>query len=79
MLERLITLLSEYVVTDLSEITRETELRKDLGLNSLEFIHLVTVLEREFNIEIPEREVINFQYIGDLIDYLEKETAVRQN
>lgn len=79
MLERLIALLSEYVVVDLAEITPETELRKDLGLNSLEFIHLVTVLEREFDIEIPEREAIDFQYIGDLIAYLEKKTAVHHS
>ncbi len=79
MLERIIALLSEYVVLDAQEITPETELRKDLGLNSLEFIHLVTVLEREFGVEIPEREAINFQYIGDVTAYLEKETAVRQS
>ncbi len=79
MLERIIALLAEYVVLDPREITAETELQKDLGLNSLEFIHLVTVLEREFGVEIPEREAINFQYISDVIAYLEKETAVRQN
>lgn len=79
MLQQLIAILSEYVVLDPQEITSETDLRKDLGLNSLEFIHLVTVLEREFGVEIPEREAINFQYMGDIIAYLEKETALRQN
>jgi acyl carrier protein len=79
MLEQLIALLSEYVDLDPREITPETELRKDLGLNSLEFIHLITVLEREFGVEIAEREAINFQYIGDIIAYLEKETAVRDH
>ncbi|HNX15491.1 MAG TPA: phosphopantetheine-binding protein [Oscillospiraceae bacterium] len=77
MLERLLTILSEYVVLDPNEITLQSELRKDLGLNSLEFIHLVTVIEREFKVEISEREAINFQYVGDVIAYLEKETALR--
>ncbi len=77
MFERLLTILSEYVLLDPKEITPQSELRKDLGLNSLEFIHLVTVLEREFQVEIPEREAINFQFVGDVIAYLEKQTALR--
>ena len=78
MLQHLIAILSEYVVLDPQEITLETDLRKDLGLNSLEFIHLVTVLEREFGVEISEREAINFQNMGDIVAYLEEETQVRQ-
>jgi len=76
MYERLLTILSEYVILDPAEITPESELRKDLGLNPLEFIHLITVLEREFKVAIPEREAINFQYISDVIAYLEKETVL---
>ena len=77
MLERIIALLSEYVVLDPQEITPETELQTDLGLNSLEFIHLVTVLEREFHVVIPEREAMSFHVLGDVIAYLEKEIALR--
>lgn len=75
MLQRLLEILSEYVMIDPQEVTLQTELRKDLGLNSLEFIHLITVLEREFKVEIPEREAINFQLVGDVVAFLEKETA----
>lgn len=77
MLERLIALLSEYMVLDPQEITPETDLRADLGLNSLEFIHLIAALEREFHVQIPEREAISFQVIGDVMAYLEKQMAMR--
>jgi acyl carrier protein len=73
MFERILIILSDYVVLDPREITPETELRTGLGLNSLEFIHLITVLEREFKIEIPDRDAIAFQVVGDVIAYLEKE------
>lgn len=74
MFERLLTILSDYVMLDPQQITPETELRTGLGLNSLEFIHLITVLEREFHMEIPDRELIKFQCVGDVVAYLEKET-----
>lgn len=75
MFERLLTILSEYVMLDPQEITPETELRTGLGMNSLEFIHLITVLEREFQVEISDREAINFQMVGDVVAYLERETV----
>jgi acyl carrier protein len=75
MFERVLTILSDYVVLEPQEITPETELRTGLGLNSLEFVHLITVLEREFHIEIPDRELINFRNVGDVLAYLEKETV----
>ncbi|MEL7609312.1 MAG: acyl carrier protein [Bacillota bacterium] len=75
MFERLLTILSEYVMLDPQEIAPETELRTGLGMNSLEFIHLITVLEKEFQVEIPDREAINFQVVGDVVAYLEKESV----
>lgn len=75
MFERLLTILSEYVIMDPQEVTPQTELRTGLGLNSLEFVHLITVLEREFHIEIPDRELVNFRNVGDVIAYLEKEAV----
>lgn len=74
MFERLLTILSDYVMLEPKEISPETELRTGLGLNSLEFVHLITVLEREFHTEIPDRELMRFQTVGDVAAYLEKET-----
>lgn len=74
MFERILTILSEYVELEPQEITEETDLRMGLGINSLEFIHLITVLESEFHVEIPDREALNFQKVGDVVAYLEKET-----
>ncbi len=75
MLERLIAILTQYVELDPGSITSETALRTGLGLNSLEFIHLITVLESEFHVEIPDREAVHFQVVGDVLAYLAKETA----
>jgi acyl carrier protein len=53
MLERMKTIFSQYVEINPDEITEQTDLRLDLGLNSLEFVQLICVLEDEFDVEIP--------------------------
>lgn len=75
MFERLLTILTQYVELDPRTITPETALRTGLGMNSLEFIHLITVLENEFQVQISDRKAMDFQTVGDVVAYLEKETA----
>ncbi|MCL2432226.1 acyl carrier protein [Candidatus Bathycorpusculum sp.] len=53
-------------------ITSETNFVEDWGLNSLELAELVCVFEDEFNIEIPDRDVVNFRIVDDIISYLNK-------
>ncbi len=72
MLERIRELFTEYVEVDPAGITADTNLRADLGLNSLEFVNLITRLEDEFGIEIPDRDAMGFQILGDVVEYLEK-------
>ena len=57
MLEKLRELLSEYVEVAREDITVESKLVEDLGLNSYEFMTLVGDLEEEFDVEVNEREV----------------------
>ena len=79
MFERLLAILAQQMMLDPKEITPETNLRLDLGVNSLEFIYLITVLETEFHVSIPDRDAISFQAVGDVVAYLEKETAGRRD
>jgi len=46
---------------------------EDIDLwDSLSHIELITAIENKFNIHISFREVMNFQYVGDMIDSIEK-------
>lgn len=53
------------------EITEETNLKNDLGLNSLDFADLVCIVEDEFDIEIPNRAIKGFKTVGDVIRFIE--------
>ena len=70
MLEKLRELLSEYLEVAREDITVESKLVEDLGLNSYEFMTLVGDLEEEFDVEVNEREVAKVNTIGDIIEYI---------
>ena len=54
-----------------AEITPESELSKDLGINSLEIADLFQIFEDTFGIVIDDEEVNDFETVGDIVNYLE--------
>ena len=71
MLERVKSIILEYVDLDPDTLTADTSLRGDLGLNSFILVNLITAIEEEFDVEIPENEIRSFHDLGDLVHYLE--------
>ncbi len=54
-----------------NEITPDSELVNDLGINSLELADLVMECEEEFDIEIDDNAIRGFVTVGDVAKYLE--------
>lgn len=72
MFEKVCGILSEFVNVDMGQVTPESELAEDLGMNSLELMEAAMRLEEEFNVEIPDREIYGFRVVGDVVGYLER-------
>ena len=72
MLETLREVICRFVDIDPNTLTEETNIRSELGLNSLELINIAVAIEDEFDVEIPDREVGNIETIGDAIKVIEK-------
>lgn len=72
MLERIRKVICNYVDIDPNSLTEETNIRSELGLNSLELINIAVAIEDEFDVEIPDREVSNIETLGDAIRIIEK-------
>ncbi len=72
MFEKVCSILSEFVNVDMGQVTPESELAEDLGMNSLELMEAAMRLEEEFNVEIPDREIYGFRVVGDVVGYLER-------
>jgi acyl carrier protein len=59
------------------EIKRETisensNIFNDLGADSLDVIELVSLLEEQFDIQIPEEESNKITTVGDVVNYVEE-------
>ena len=72
MLERLRKVICEYAEIPAENITEETNIRTELGLNSLELINMAVAIEDEFGVEIPDREALVIETVGDTIKLIEK-------
>jgi len=49
---------------------------KTLGLSSIDMIELVVKIEAEFNISISENEIVRINTIGDMADFIMKESKI---
>lgn len=70
MIKNLESILKEYTGKE-TELTPETELMKDLGMNSLELIEMAVDVEDTFGIEISDREITKLTTIGDVMNLIE--------
>lgn len=73
MLEKLKEILLKNTDVKIEEINENSNLKADLGLNSLDLAELACAVEDEFDIEIPDRAIKGFKTVGDVIAYIEKQ------
>ena len=45
----------------------------DLGLTSFDVISIVSAFEEEFDIEVPDRAIMDFVTVGDIVSFLEEQ------
>ena len=72
MLDRIREIICEFVDIDPQSITLDTNIRTDLGLNSLELVNLAVEIEEEFDVEIPDREATGLETVADAIRIIEE-------
>lgn len=75
MLDQMKNIICQYVSVDPDTITEETQFIQDLAVNSYDLVNLVSVVEDEFDLTIPDRDIPNFVTLGDLIKYIEEKAA----
>lgn len=72
MLDKMKEIICNYVETAPEEITENSRLIEDIGLNSYDFMCMLGDLETEFSVTVDETEVVNLRTVGEAIAYLEK-------
>ena len=57
------------------DVTAEASIIDDLGADSLDVVDLISSVEDEFDIEIPDEAVDNIKTVGDIVSYIESATS----
>ena len=69
----------EFMVEDLeldeAKITPEARLKEDIGVDSLDFVDIVVIVERKFGFKIKTEEMANVKTFSQFCDYIENKTA----
>ncbi|MBQ8229555.1 MAG: acyl carrier protein [Clostridia bacterium] len=74
MLEKIQTMLAEALNLPLEKVTADAKIVDDLGADSLDVVELLSQLEDEYGIIIPDEEVENLVTVADVAAQLEKLT-----
>lgn len=57
---------------NITDLVPEAHVRDDLGLDSLDIVDMVIVLEKAFSIKLEnKKELANIHTLGDIYDFLE--------
>lgn len=69
-LEKMIPVIADKLSVSVEEITLESAFKADLGADSLDLVELVMGLEEEFDISIPEADMVNILTVKDAVNYV---------
>ncbi len=74
MLEKVQEMLAEALNLPLNKVTPDAKIVEDLGADSLDVVELLSRLEDEFGVTIPDEDVENLKTVADVANELEKIT-----
>ena len=71
MFEKIKTMLVEEFDIKESDITPDSDLSQDLGINSVELMDLAMRCEEEFDIQFPDDDIHKFTTVNDIVNFIE--------
>lgn len=69
-LDSLKKLIAEQLGVESDQITTDSHFQDDLNADPLSLADLVVSIEEEFKIKIPQEELIKFNTVGDIVNFL---------
>lgn len=53
------------------KVTLDAQIKKDLGADSVDILQLLMRLEDDYGITIPDQELIKFETVGNVVNFLD--------
>ena len=73
--KRVTKIMNETLCLERYEFGPEELLQDDLGVDSFDIVEIQMLLESEYDIKIPDETIEKWKTVGDIIDYVKKETG----
>jgi len=70
MYEKIITAIADQLNIDKDMIQPESRLIEDLKADSLDVVAMIMEVEQEFDIQIPDEDMLSLRTVGDIANYL---------
>lgn len=70
-LEKVKAVIAENLNVDIDSVTLESQLKQDLGADSLDAVELTMALEDSFNIKVDDEAAAKFVAVSDIVEYIE--------
>ncbi|MFL0195056.1 acyl carrier protein [Clostridium sp. WILCCON 0269] len=74
MFEKVVETIAKYSGIEAEEIHMDSLLINDLAINSYTMMEMICDIEEELDIDIPEEAIKELRSVGDVVQYLEKNT-----
>ncbi len=71
MLETFRNIICNYVDIAPEDITEDSKLRSDIGLNSFDMVNVAVDLENEYGVSVDSKAFGGLKTVGDLMSYIE--------
>ena len=74
-LEKIKDIMQEELGKDRNQVTLESDIIKDLGLDSLDIVTLIMAVKEENGFTADDDEIVALKTVGDVVNYIEKNKA----
>ncbi len=77
--EKVKNFLVEDIEVDEEKITPDAKLKDDLGIDSLDFVDIVVLVDRKFGFKIKQEEMVGIDTLSKFCDYIESKVNGGEN
>ncbi|MDD3281022.1 MAG: phosphopantetheine-binding protein [Bacteroidales bacterium] len=73
--EEIVTIVNDFLIKEIeieeNLIKEDAQLKQDLDIDSLDFVDIVVIVERNFGFKIKPEEMANVKTLSEFYDYIE--------
>ena len=73
--EKVRDIIAEQIDVETDEVTAESNIVDDFGADSLDVVDLISSVEDEFDVQIPDEKVEGIKTVGDIVAFIESASS----